>query len=640
VARLAFFIGKGGVGKTTLAAAFAVYSALKSRKRRVLLISTDPAHSLGDIFHQPFHDAPEPARSLRGARLYVWEVNAEKQFHGFLSRHRKVLLTILESGSLFSREDIEPLLDTSFPGMAEMAGLLALEQALTTGKYEKVIVDTAPLGHTLRLLQLPHYFRQFLSFLEFASSRDRILAEHFGGTAAPIGSRLLAEWNQLADAVTRALKIAEIFLVTTSEKFALNESLRSRAMLAGQSPPLSVSMVVLNRAVTRSSKCKICEKRLRATRAAQKLLKREFPNAKLLMAEDVGAPLVGPEGLAGFGGHVFARRRIKWKGTPPHAKNIQLLKSEWPVLDTPLLLTLGKGGVGKTTISAALGFRARQKSSRAVEICSVDPAPSLDDIFQTKIGDQPRSVLGDEKFRAAEMDSVRLFHRWVDEIKNTIEAGTTTEHSGIHVDLWFERQLLTQLLEIVPPGIDEVIAIIRIAELLGDRSTRVVIDMAPTGHALDLLRTPERILAWTRLLLKTLAAHRTLGFARDAAVKVAELGQQVRDLLEILKDPKQTRIVTVVLPEPLPDRETERLMRDLEVLGLSAGAMFINRVLFPDDVAGCRRCEQARRWQDATLARLADTCADKTLYVARNFPAEIAGRRALGSFTGELWRVK
>jgi len=73
---------------------------------------------------------------------------------------------------------------------------------------------------------------------------------------------------------------------------------------------------------------------------------------------------------------------------------------------------------------------------------------------------------------------------------------------------------------------------------------------------------------------------------------------------------------------------------------LSAGAMFINRVLFPDDVAGCRRCEQARRWQDATLARLADTCADKTLYVARNFPAEIAGRRALGSFTGELWRLK
>src|SRR5438034_579594 len=124
------------------------------------------------------------------------------------------------------------------------------------------------------------------------------------------------------------------------------------------------------------------------------------------------------------------------------------------------------------------------------------------------------------------MDSVRIFQRWVEEIKAAIEEATTAERSGIHVDLWFERQLFSRLLEIVPPGIDEVFAIIRISELLGDPSKRIVIDMAPTGHALDLLRTPERILAWTRLLLKTLAAHRTLGFARDAGVKVAELDRK------------------------------------------------------------------------------------------------------------------
>jgi len=238
------------------------------------------------------------------------------------------------------------------------------------------------------------------------------------------------------------------------------------------------------------------------------------------------------------------------------------------------------------------------------------------------------------------MDSVRLFRRWVYEIKNIIDAATTEERSGLHIDFWFERQLFSQLLEVVPPGIDEVLAIIRISELVNDRSTRVIIDMAPTGHALDLLRTPERILSWTRLLLKTLGAHRTLGFAQDAAVKVAALGQQVRDLLKILRDPKQTRVVTVLLAEPLPDRETERLMRDLKVLGMSAEAIIINRVLFPGDVAGCRRCEQTRKWQNATLARLAHNYADKTLYVAQNFPAEIAGRRALRSFTGKLWRIK
>jgi arsenite/tail-anchored protein-transporting ATPase len=633
-------MGKGGVGKTTLAASFSVHSALRNGRRSVLLISTDPAHSLSDILQQPLRDTPKRVPLPRGARLHAWQVNADKEFHSFLSRSRETLLTILESGSLFSREDIEPLLDISVPGMAEMSGLLALEAALSSGKYDQIVVDTAPVGHTLRLLQLPEYFQRFLSFLELASNRDRVLAEHFGGKVKPVGSRLLGDWNRLAEAVQRALQQAEIFLVTTPEKFALNESLRARNALEGYSPPLTISSVVLNRAVVRSTKCGVCRKRAQATSSAHKLLTREFPRARLYKAEETGTPIMGIAGLSAFGDYVFAGKRRSWKATQPRGKDVRLLKSRWPRLETPLSLTVGKGGVGKTTISAALAFRTRQTSTYAAEICSVDPAPSLDDVFQTDIGDEPRAVLDDANFRASEMDSVRLFQRWVAAVKDAIDEATTAERSGIHVDLWFERQLFSQLLEIVPPGIDEVLAIIRIADLLGDSAKRIIIDMAPTGHALDLLRTPERILAWTRLLLKTLAAHRTLGFARDAAVKVAELGQRVRELLEVLQDPKHTSIFTVMLPEPLPDRETERLMDDLEDLGLLSKSIFINRVLFSDDTAGCRRCEQARRWQLATIARLSRRYRGKTLYAMRNFPEEIVGRKALRSFTGELWRVK
>ena len=136
------------------------------------------------------------------------------------------------------------------------------------------------------------------------------------------------------------------------------------------------------------------------------------------------------------------------------------------------------------------------------------------------------------------------------------------------------------------------LAIVHIMDLLGGDSKRVVIDMAPTGHTLDLLRTPQRILAWTRLLLKTLAAHRTLDFARDAGVKVAELGQRVRELLDLLKDPERSCIYTVMLPEPLPDRETERLMHDLGKLGLPSNSMFINRVLFVADTGKCQCCRR------------------------------------------------
>jgi arsenite-transporting ATPase len=490
------------------------------------------------------------------------------------------------------------------------------------------------------LLELPEYFQRFLAFLELASSRDRVLAEHFGGRVKTVGSDMLEAWHAMAEGVIRALENAEILLVATPESFALNESLRVRDLMRQQPSRLEITGLVLNRATTSPRTCGICRARAKATRSARLLLKREFPGKKVHVAQDLGAPILGIAGLRAFGNHVFDGQHLTWKSAPPPSKELRLKKAEWPALTGPLSMVLGKGGVGKTTVSAALGFRTRAKTKAPVEVCSVDPAPSLDDIFQAEINDEPRAVLGDKKFRASEIDSVRLFREWAQEVRIAIDEATTAERSGIHLDLWFERQLFSHLLEMVPPGVDEVLAIIRISELLGDSSKRVIIDMAPTGHALDLLRTPARILAWTRLLLKTLAAHRTLGFARDAGVKVAELGQRIRDLLDVLQDPKRTRIYTVVLPEPLPDRETERLLQELDELELDSQSIFINRVLFSRDVLKCGRCRQAHRWQMATLGKLQRRYRAKTLYVIRNFSTEIAGKRGLRPFTDELWRVE
>jgi arsenite-transporting ATPase len=308
-------------------------------------------------------------------------------------------------------------------------------------------------------------------------------------------------------------------------------------------------------------------------------------------------------------------------------------------MDRSLSMVLGKGGVGKTTISAALAFNTRLRARTPVDICSVDPAPSLDDIFQSEISDEPRPVLGDPKFRASEMDSVAVFNAWARRVKEMIDEATTAEVSSVHVDLWFERQFFSRLLESVPPGVDEILAVLRVVDLVRGRSSRVLIDMAPTGHALDLLRTPDRILAWTRLLLKSLAHHRTLALARDAGVKIAELGKGVRDLSRFLKNPRETRVYVVMLPEALPDRQTERLIAELSKLRLSAGAIFVNRVLFKEDVSDCRRCLRRHQWQLNTLGRLSARYSQIPIYVVRNFPNEIAGKKALGSFTGELWRL-
>jgi arsenite-transporting ATPase len=310
----------------------------------------------------------------------------------------------------------------------------------------------------------------------------------------------------------------------------------------------------------------------------------------------------------------------------------------WPELGAKLTLVLGKGGVGKTTVSATLGVVSRKRHPKQpVTICSVDPAPSLDDVFQQTVTNEPRPVLGDPHFTAAEMDSAAEFAGWVRSIKDKIDQALAGEQSGVHVELSFERRLFTALLDIVPPGVDEVFAVFRILDLLACGEPRVIIDMAPTGHALELLRMPQRMQVWARLLLKTLAAHRTLALAQDVAVEIAVFGQRVRELAALLQNARHTRLWIVMLPEPLPDRETDRLLKDLAALKMAMGPLLVNRVLFAEDAKNCRRCQRARQWQLATLARLRRR--HQTIYVARNFSGEIAGARTLGRFTAELWQA-
>ena len=149
---------------------------------------------------------------------------------------------------------------------------------------------------------------------------------------------------------------------------------------------------------------------------------------------------------------------------------------------------------------------------------------------------------------------------------------------------------------------------------------------------------PERIQLWTRLILRALAPHRGLAMAQDAAVEIAKIGQQVRELNKALHDTRRSRVYVVMLPEPLPDRETGRLLKDLQGLDVALGPVFVNRVLLTG-ASRCARCERAARFQLATLARLRRQDFG-TLFAVPEQPAQIAGATALKKFTRELWRIE
>ncbi|HVO59781.1 MAG TPA: ArsA family ATPase [Terriglobales bacterium] len=639
VKRLYLFVGKGGVGKTTVSSAFAVRSALHDGKGRVLLISTDPAHSLADVLQTRLRDQPKKIKLPGPGSLEVWQINSEKLFRSFLQQHKDDILDLIDKGSLFSREDVEPLLDTSLPGMAEMAALLAIRDAIASAKYSRIVVDTAPFGHTLRLFSLPEQFVRFLTFLELAASRDQVVAAHFGGRSLPEQSELLDHFRGMVTDIQEALTgNAEVCLVTTAEQFSLQESVRCTNTLKDQSSPIPIASIVLNRVVLTKSGCAQCNRVYGEGRRAQTFLRKHFPGVPIRVGDDPGGPILGTERLAAFGEHVFGGQRLKYTLQPPRGQPVPLERTHWPIVGGKLALVVGKGGVGKTTTSAALAFETRHRSNRTVEICSVDPAPSLDDVFETQVGPASQPVFGDSKLRASELDAIALFRVWIRDLQSTIADLTSSEVSGIHVDLSFERQLLSELLEIVPPGVDELLAIFRIFDLVESEKTKIVVDMAPTGHALELLRMPERMVVWSRLLLKTLAAHRTLAFARDAAAKIAEISVRSRELAALLKDSESAEVDVVMLPEPLPDRETERLLAELKTGNLLVRRIFVNRVRMGHKK--CRRCSRAQQWQQASLATMKRRQPGMELLVIRNFPHEIAGKAALQSFTGELWRVK
>ncbi len=637
---IVFFVGKGGVGKTTVASAFAVGRALEGRKQRVLLISTDPAHSLSDVFETRLADTPRSIPLGPRVRLTAWEINSEQLFRSFIDENKGELTEAVERGSLFTADEISSLLETALPGMSEMGALLAIQDAVRSRKYSTIVVDTAPFGHTLRLFGLPQQFEKLLNFLALAGERDQVLAQHFGGTAAKQRSSFVDEWRKDLDEIRQAFGSAKMFLVTTAEDFALNESLRCIRMLQDSDPPMKLSGIVLNRVIRKSDRCAVCRAKSEAGKRAQSFLRKTYKRVPLYIGEDPGFPIQAPALLKEFGSAVFGKKKARWPAVkvPAADSALDLIPGEWPALSAPLSFVLGKGGVGKTTVSAALGYHLRQTSENDVEICSVDPAPSLDDVFQTVVREQSHPVLGDHGFWASELDSVALYRNWVGEMREEIDSATSVRRSGVQVDLSYERKLFSELLEIVPPGLDEILAIFRIMEISQGSSRKVIIDMAPTGHALELLRTPERILVWSRLLLKSLASHRKLALAREAAVKIAELEVRARELSHALAS-SGAAVYAVMLPEALPDRETERLLQELHALRIKPEAVFVNRVILPNHSGNCVQCGRAAAGQASVLHGLKQRLGVETVYVIPALEHGPTGKRGLWEITRKIWQL-
>ena len=169
--RFRFFAGKGGVGKTTCAAAFAVREAARAR---VLVASLDPAHSLADALCRPL--GPAPTRiPLANGRLFAVEIDAPLALNRWVAERRGTLEQLAVEGTWLDRDDVRRLLSLSLPGIDEIAALLEIERLSADSRFDLVVVDTAPTGHTLRLLDLPSTLGDIAVLFERMREKTRVM---------------------------------------------------------------------------------------------------------------------------------------------------------------------------------------------------------------------------------------------------------------------------------------------------------------------------------------------------------------------------------------------------------------------------------------------------------------------------------
>jgi len=274
--KLLLFGGKGGVGKTTAAAATALHWANRRSERRLLAVSTDPAHSLSDSFDQPIGDEIRPIAGV--PNLFALEMDAGRRLEDFERQHGEVLKTIADRGTYFDKDDIAAFFDLSLPGLDELMAVIDLAKTVREGRYDLVILDTAPTGHTLRLLALPQLMEDWIRVLDLMLEKHRYMASVISRRRyRPDETDAFLEHMSTDLGRLRALlsdaNTTEFVPVTIPEAMSIEETAKLLESLEGLHIP--VRTIVVNRVVT-GRECPFCEARRRGQERYLEEIKSRF----------------------------------------------------------------------------------------------------------------------------------------------------------------------------------------------------------------------------------------------------------------------------------------------------------------------------------------------------------------------------
>jgi arsenite-transporting ATPase len=528
--RFLFFTGKGGVGKTSLSCATAVFLADQGNK--VFLVCTDPASNLSEVLGVQIGSSPAnhpEVPELQAINIDPEEAAGkyrEKIIGPYRGKLPEVALTAME-------EQLSGACTMEIAAFDEFAGLLGNRNVLQ--EFDYVVFDTAPTGHTLRLLQLP-------------SAWDGFIESNTTGTSCLGPLAGLTQQHQMYKNTISTLtdpQMTTVVLVCRPEPTSLDEAARTSAELSALG--MDNQKLVINGVFSSASNDRLAQAWHKRSHDALAAL----PNI-LFRADRIETPLMpfsplGVEKLRLFWQAMLGKAinvpTIEYDGEKKLPPSPETLFKEIEQQGKGVIMAMGKGGVGKTAMATELAkYLARE--GHTVLLATTDPAAHLD----FSLGNTTKNLT------VARIDPKEETKKYTDKVMT--ETGKHLDKQG--------RSLLAE--DLRSPCTEEIAVFQAFAQLVDLGEDRfIVLDTAPTGH--------------TILLLDAARAYH-----REVKRTAQQLPEAVQKLLPRMRDPDFTKVLIITLPEMTPVQEARQLERDLERAGILSYAWIINQSLTPLDV--------------------------------------------------------